>query len=205
MLTTAYSTQRFGSWNDMHNNYFFGTYALVARVMAVTFPRLSIIDAAWTTTYGPSNLTWVQNTKMLLASTDPVASSWYAAKFILTPIARYPNQTNPDYPSGIYNVKLTNWTTFLHDSAGFACTKDSSEISVYNRDVLSGQYIRGDANGDGVINSADIAYLINYLFVGGPVPQPYPAGDTNCDGIINSADVAYLINYLFVGGPTPSC
>jgi hypothetical protein len=205
MLTTAYSTQRFGSSNDMHNIYFFGTYALVVRVMAVTFPKLSIIDAAWTTTYGPSNLTWVQNTKMLVASTDPVASSWYAAKFILTPIARYPNQTNPDYPSGIYNVKLTNWTTFLHDSAGFACTRDSSEISVYNRDVLSGQYIRGDVNGDGVINSADVAYLINYLFVGGPVPQPYQAGDANCDGIINSADVAYLINYLFVGGPTPGC
>lgn len=205
LLTTAYATERYGNWNDMHNNYFFGTYALVARVMAVTFPKLSIVDAAWTTTYGPNNLTWVQNTKMLVASTDPVAVSWYSAKFILTPIARYPNQTNPDYPGGVYNVKLTNWTTFLHDSAGFACTKDSSEISVYDRRVLSGQYIRGDANGDGVINSADVVYLINYLFIGGPAPDPLWVGDANCDGIINSADVVYLINYLFISGPPPSC
>jgi serine protease AprX len=66
-------------------------------------------------------------------------------------------------------------------------------------------YMRGDANGDGNINSADVSYLINYLFVNGPAPEPWQAGDANCDGSINSADVAYLINYLFVGGPAPGC
>jgi hypothetical protein len=62
----------------------------------------------------------------------------------------------------------------------------------------------GDANGDGLINSADVVYLINYLFKGGPAPVPLEAGDCNGDGIINSADVVYLINYLFKGGPPPS-
>jgi C1A family cysteine protease len=65
--------------------------------------------------------------------------------------------------------------------------------------------VRGDANGDGNINSADVVYLINYLFVGGPAPEPLEAGDVNCDDTINSADVVYLINYLFVGGPPPGC
>jgi hypothetical protein len=64
-------------------------------------------------------------------------------------------------------------------------------------------FLRGDANGDGVINSADVVYLINYLFLGGPAPQPLEAGDINSDGILNSADVVYLINYLFIGGPPP--
>jgi len=64
---------------------------------------------------------------------------------------------------------------------------------------------KGDANADGVINSADVVYLINYLFKGGPAPQPLEAGDVNFDEIINSADVVYLINYLFKGGPPPSC
>jgi hypothetical protein len=64
-------------------------------------------------------------------------------------------------------------------------------------------YKSGDANGDWQVNSADVAYLINYLFVGGPAPLPWQAGDANCDGIINSADVSYLINYLFIGGPPP--
>lgn len=64
-------------------------------------------------------------------------------------------------------------------------------------------YICGDANGDGEINSADVVYLINYLFVGGPAPEPPEAGDANCDGVVNSADVVYLLNYLFAGGPPP--
>jgi hypothetical protein len=121
----------------MHYTYFWGTYALVARVMNVTFPKLSIIDAAWTTRQGPSNLNYVQRTNMLVASTDPVASSWYAAKFILTPIAVSPNATNPDYPGGTYHNTLTNWRNYLRDSANRPCTKDSTEISVYDRNILT--------------------------------------------------------------------
>jgi len=64
-------------------------------------------------------------------------------------------------------------------------------------------YLCGDVNGDDVINSADVVYLINYLFKGGPAPAPECTGDVNCDDVINSADVVYLINYLFKGGPEP--
>jgi PKD repeat protein len=66
-------------------------------------------------------------------------------------------------------------------------------------------FIRGDANGDGMITAADIVYLINYLFIGGPAPQPLAAGDANCDGVVSVSDVVYLINYLFIGGPPPGC
>jgi len=75
---------------------------------------------------------------------------------------------------------------------------DTQMVSLY-------VYVCGDANEDGVINSADVVYLVNYLFKGGSPPEPSEAGDTNCDGIINSADVVYLINYLFKGGPLPGC
>ena len=205
VLTTAHADERYGSWNNMHNTYFFGTYALVARVMAATFPKLSIVDAAWTTTYGPNNLDWVENTKMLLASTDPVAASWYTAKFMLTPIARYPGETDPDLPGSDYKIIFGNWIAFLADSAGLACTKDSSEISVYDRAVLGPEYIRGDANGDGLIDIADVVYLINYLFINGPAPDPLWVGDANCDEVVNIADVIHLVNYLFIDGPPPGC
>jgi hypothetical protein len=62
----------------------------------------------------------------------------------------------------------------------------------------------GDANGDGVINVSDVVYLINYLFIGGPAPEPLKQGDANGDGVINASDIVYLINYLFVGGPPPA-
>jgi hypothetical protein len=63
--------------------------------------------------------------------------------------------------------------------------------------------IRGDANGDGVINVTDVVYLINYLFISGPAPNPIQAGDANCDGVVNVTDVVYLINYLFLVPPGP--
>jgi subtilisin family serine protease len=62
-------------------------------------------------------------------------------------------------------------------------------------------YVYGDATGDGLVNSADLVYLMNYLFLGGPLPDPPSAGDPNGDCKINSADLVYLINYLFTGGP----
>jgi hypothetical protein len=65
---------------------------------------------------------------------------------------------------------------------------------------------RGDANGDRAITVTDAIYLINYLFKGGPEPQPLSAGDANCDSVITVSDVVYLINYLFKGGPpSPVC
>jgi hypothetical protein len=64
-------------------------------------------------------------------------------------------------------------------------------------------YVRGDANGDWKITASDVVYLINYLYIGGPAPEPLEAGDVNCDGTINAADVVYLINYMFISGPPP--
>ncbi len=63
----------------------------------------------------------------------------------------------------------------------------------------------GDANGDGELNVADAVTLINYVFKGGPAPEPLQAGDANGDGDVNVADAVYLINYVFSGGPAPIC
>ncbi|MCW8811465.1 MAG: DUF362 domain-containing protein [Ignavibacteriaceae bacterium] len=136
VLTTAYPNERYGGFNSMHNNYFFGQYALVAKVMGVTFPKLTIVDAAWTSASGPNNLSDTVNTNVLLGSIDPCAVSWYSAKYILTPIAIDPSNTDPDLLGSNYKNNLEGWTNCLRDS-GFACTKDSAEMSVYNRDVLS--------------------------------------------------------------------
>jgi hypothetical protein len=73
---------------------------------------------------------------MLLASTDPCAVSWYSAKFILTPVAVDPFNTDPDRPGSNYKYNLDAWTNLLRDSS-FACTNDSSEMSVYDREILS--------------------------------------------------------------------
>ncbi len=62
---------------------------------------------------------------------------------------------------------------------------------------------RGNVNCDGQITVSDVIYIINYLFKGGPTPNPLENGDVNCDGKVNVTDVVYLINYLFKSGPAP--
>jgi hypothetical protein len=61
----------------------------------------------------------------------------------------------------------------------------------------------GDANGDGVIDPADVVFMINYLFKGGVAPDPLRLGDATADCVVDAADVIYLINYLFRSGPQP--
>lgn len=62
---------------------------------------------------------------------------------------------------------------------------------------------RGDVDDDGVINVVDVVFLLNYIFIDGPAPDPPCLGDVNKDGNENSDDVLYLISYLFLGGPPP--
>jgi hypothetical protein len=64
-------------------------------------------------------------------------------------------------------------------------------------------YIPGDVTSDCGINSADVTYLINYLYLGGQCPHPLKSGDMNCDCSVNQGDLSYLINYLYLGGPAP--
>lgn len=63
--------------------------------------------------------------------------------------------------------------------------------------------ICGDANGDQEVNVTDIVSMINYIYLGGPVPDPEEVGDVNCDGKISLTDIIYLVNYIFRGGDEP--
>lgn len=63
--------------------------------------------------------------------------------------------------------------------------------------------VPGDANGDSLVNIADLIFLINYLFAKGPAPCVCEAADCDNSCAINSADLVYLINYLFANGPAP--
>lgn len=71
-------------------------------------------------------------------------------------------------------------------------------------------YICGDANGDeDGPNVADLVYMVDYLFKGGPPPTIIESA--NADGIIHGgnlvdvADLTYMVDYLFKGGQPPIC
>lgn len=71
--------------------------------------------------------------------------------------------------------------------------------------TIAQSYVCGDANGDDDINVADPVFVINYVFRGGPAPDPLESGDANCDGGINVGDAVHVINHVFNGGPAPCC
>jgi hypothetical protein len=78
--------------------------------------------------------------------------------------------------------------------------QDRSSYGVYGRTFCG---LTGDADGDDAITVADVFYLINKLFAGGP--NPVHPMDVNGDHVTDVNDVFYLINYLFAGGPAPAC
>lgn len=55
---------------------------------------------------------------------------------------------------------------------------------------------RGDVNGDGKINIADVTALISYLLSQDPSGVDVDAADCNVDGTVNISDVTELISYL---------
>jgi hypothetical protein len=94
-----------------------------------------------------------------------------------------------------------NQLHFLHVGA-FDLADHKGMTSVLTRKNCSST--AGDVNDDGAVNLADLAYLINYLTHGGPVPPSgRGAADVNCDDALDLSDIVYFYNYLFLTGPPP--
>ena len=66
---------------------------------------------------------------------------------------------------------------------------------------------RGDVDHSGVlpVDIADLVYLVEYMFNGGPPPLCFDHGDIDASGVepIDIADLVYLVEYMFNGGPEP--
>ncbi len=68
---------------------------------------------------------------------------------------------------------------------------------------ITKNYVCGDANGDEVVNVADLVWIISYVFGGGPESDPYLAADASCNGRVNIGDAGYIMDYVFMGGDVP--
>lgn len=63
-------------------------------------------------------------------------------------------------------------------------------------------YKRGDVNGDGSINAADVTLLINLTLSQGADEFQLEAGDMNGDGSLTTQDVTALISFVLANGGT---
>lgn len=71
----------------------------------------------------------------------------------------------------------------------------------WNYEVV--EYLCGDADGSLTVSISDAVHIINYIFGGGPAPDPLASADADCSGDTSISDAVYIISYIFGGGPGP--
>ncbi|MGB5105403.1 MAG: FG-GAP-like repeat-containing protein [Candidatus Zixiibacteriota bacterium] len=79
-------------------------------------------------------------------------------------------------------------------------TENSRRLAIH-LNCNAPNYLLGDCNDDKKVNISDAVFLLNYIFAGGPAPDPRLRGDINGDSLVNISDVVRIINYLFMGEP----
>ncbi len=94
-------------------------------------------------------------------------------------------------------------------AADLANNGSESEVrSIIYYDIECGN-IDGLTGPAGPVDVADLSFLVDYLFRGGPTPPTIVAanvdGITGPGGPIDVADLSYLVDFLFRGGPPPVC
>ena len=104
--------------------------------------------------------------------------------------------------------KQTTWSPALPVKAGRqyawrAWAEDGAWKGQIATADFKNVFVRGAVNTDEKVDISDAVAILDYLFVGGPGPEPREAGDTNGDGNLDITDGIYLLTYLFLGGPKP--
>ncbi len=112
-----------------------------------------------------------------------------------------------DYETGaIFSTNLTvtesKWYKYYFEFSDGVETVSTPLDSIY---IDLAAFICGDANSDSTVNIFDITYIISYLYIDGPPPDPMEAADVNNDETVNIFDITYLISYLYIDGPEPDC
>lgn len=91
------------------------------------------------------------------------------------------------------------------DGAGdVLVSNDASTVYlVFGGARKAGEFVRGDANGDGGFDLSDAVFLLSYLFLGGPHPPCEDAADADDAGTLEITDAIYILGHLFLGAPAP--
>jgi hypothetical protein len=115
------------------------------------------------------------------------------------------NDANQTVPTGQYNIIVYDTSSYwaLETGQPSSMVTRSSGFFTHVRNPYT-DYIPGDVNDDGNVNLADAVHLTNFVFKGGPEPQPYMCvGDVNADTRVNVGDAVCIINYVFKAGAAP--
>jgi hypothetical protein len=119
----------------------------------------------------------------------------------------------PGTGKGLF-VEGANLIEFVVNNAGLDVNPSGLRVDAIVAVESSGpapeKFIRGDADGSGVINITDGIFILNFLFIGGDEPPCRDAADADDSSAVNITDGIVVLNFLFLGGaqpepPYPAC
>jgi hypothetical protein len=113
-------------------------------------------------------------------------------------------------PDGQYGDWVMHNMAIWKNTVGISWV-DYRNWEIYNADIYAklldldaiGYYLPGDVVLDGIVDTVDLDYLIDYLLRNGWGLLPKWTGDVNADGEVDLTDAVYLVSYLFKNGSSP--
>jgi hypothetical protein len=176
-----------------------GTPADMGALRYVDYPPSSaiLISPAMNSSIGSSAPTFVWTAAIDLNPDDSITYRLILAadsNFAFTNVIDSIVDTSYTFPGGLDLRGLVWWKVEATDFRGNTSTSIPSVFSTF---------LAGDANGSGTVNIADVVFLINMIFGGGPSPDPLFLGDVDRTCTVNIGDVTYLISHIFSNGPAP--
>ena len=124
--------------------------------------------------------------------------------FSITVLSSYPGHSGPVlqivFPAKEFlETYGLLWGTTMQDYSVSGNFTDASSFVVNSSIEVIG-HRGGDINRNGRLDSADLVFLVDYIFRGGPSPEPIEAGDANYDGSVTVLDLLVLVDHIFRGG-----
>jgi hypothetical protein len=101
--------------------------------------------------------------------------------------------------TGALTVTLTVHQVPIRGEVRSASDTWSGSIS----STIRAEFRRGDANSDAEVDISDPVFILQSLFLGGPLPACADAADSNDDGAIDLSDAVFVLQHKFLGGAPP--
>lgn len=93
------------------------------------------------------------------------------------------------------DLKVVAFVSGYDSSDPTNCTVENAAVTVPGNEVPQ-TVISGDANGDNVVNAADIVEVVNYIMGSPSASFDEKAADVNGDGVVNAADIVLIVNNI---------
>ncbi len=201
-----------GGTGSMSNQSF--TYGTSATLSANKFTRTNYEFVGWNTNANGSGTSYTngQNVSNLSSTQGAVVKLYAQWRVIQTGDyvinhydVNYDDNTidfiEPNTSQNVFKgyITIPSGYTIQVDMKGQSYISTGSTVKIMNGNTTVAQFtniVRGDASGDGNINSADLLKIVKHLKGTTLTGVYYKAADCNDDSTINSADLLKIVKYL---------